>query len=62
MKMTYYQAETMAFKYDQRKKKKCLVFLPIYNGKDYDVGCWNPNKRKKKVFKGGFTVESERIF
>ena len=32
------------------------------NGKDYDVGCWNRKKRKKRVFEGGFTVESARIF
>ncbi len=43
----------------QIKKEKHLVFLPIYNGKDYDVGSWNP---KKRAFKGGFTVESGRIF
>lgn len=60
--MTYNQAELAAFRYDQTKKNKNLVFLPIYNGKDYDVGCWNTKKRTKKVFKGGFSVESERVF
>lgn len=60
--MTHYQAEDATYKYNMKKTKKNLVFLPVYNGKDYDIGCWDISKRKKTVFKAGFSVESERIF